>query len=79
MGHFRIVRKEQMEEDLPKAIGRFLNMRKRNQEELEFRIKGELIHVKLEDIVYFENINIRFMCIWRIESVLTVSGKYARF
>ena len=51
-GPFQIVRKEQMEEDLPKAIGRFLNMRKRNQEELEFRIKGELIHVKLEDIVY---------------------------
>ena len=53
-GPFQIVRKEQMEEDLPKAIGRFLNIRKRNQEELEFRIKGELIHVKLEDIVYFE-------------------------
>ena len=32
-GPFQIVRKEQMEEDLPKAIGRFLNIRKRNQEE----------------------------------------------
>lgn len=69
-GPFQIVRKEQMEEDLPKAIGRFLNIRKRNQEELEFRIKGELIHVKLEDIVYLKNINIRFMCIWRIRRFL---------
>ena len=29
-GPFQIVRKEQMEEDLPKAIGRFLNIRNRS-------------------------------------------------
>ena len=29
-GPFQIVRKEQMEEDLPKAIGRFLNIRKKS-------------------------------------------------
>ena len=71
-GPFQIVRKEQMEEDLPKAIGRFLNIRKRNQEELEFRIKGELIHVKLEDIVYFEKYKHQVYVHLADQTVLTV-------
>lgn len=61
-----------MEEDLPKAIGRFLNIRKRNQEELEFRIKGELIHVKLEDIVYFEKYKHQVYVHLADQTVLTV-------
>ena len=62
-GPFQIVRKEQMEEDLPKAIGRFLNIRKRNQEELEFRIK---------DIVYFEKYKHQVYVHLADQTVLTV-------
>ena len=57
---------------MPKAIGRFLNIRKRNQEELEFRIKGELIHVKLEDIVYFEKYKHQVYVHLADQTVLTV-------
>lgn len=53
-GPFQIIRKERLEEDLPKAVSRFLKMRQRKQEVLEFQVKGEIIHTKVSDIVYFE-------------------------
>jgi len=54
-GPFQIIRKERLEEDLPKAVSRFLKMRQRKQEVLEFQVKGEIIHTKVSDIVYFES------------------------
>lgn len=53
-GPFQIIRKERLEEDLTKAVSRFLKMRQRKQEVLEFQVKGEIIHTKVSDIVYFE-------------------------
>lgn len=53
-GPFQIVRKERLEEDLPKAVSRFLKIRQRKQAVLEFQVKGEIIHTKVSDIVYFE-------------------------
>lgn len=71
-GPFQIIRKEQMEEDLPKAVSRFLSMRKRNQTVLEFQVKGEIIHVKLADIVYLEKYQHHVYVHMKDQSVLCV-------
>ena len=74
-GPFQIIRKERLEEDLPKAVSRFLKMRQRKQEVLEFQ---EKLYIQKCLILYIlKNVNIMFMCICGIKPFF-VYGKICR-
>ncbi len=79
MDHFKSLEKERLEEDLPKAVSRFLKMRQRKQEVLEFQVKGEIIHTKVSDIVYFEKCQHHVYVHLRDRTVLCIRKKYAGF
>ena len=67
-GPFQIIRKERLEEDLTKAVSRFLKMRQRKQEVLEFQVKGRNYTYKKYLILYIlKSANIMFMCICEIK------------
>lgn len=51
---FQIIRKMNMEEDIPKAVDRYVKSRKRNAGIIEFSGKGYAHHVNVESIRYLE-------------------------
>ena len=77
-GPFQIVRKERLEEDLPKAVSRFLKIRQRKQAVLEFQVKRRnYTYEKCLTLYILKNVNIMFMCICEIKQFCAY-GKICR-
>ena len=72
MGHFRLSEKSRWKRicEGDRQISEYT--KKEIRRNLEFRIKGELIHVKLEDIVYFEKYKHQVYVHLADQTVLTV-------
>lgn len=71
---FQVIRKINMDADIPKAVTRYMRAKKQNDSVIEFTMKGKVYHIRKDIILYIEKYN-HHIIIHRVEdSSITVRG-----